>query len=303
MVARAVSAPLAIGVDVGGTKILAGLVDEAGNVLAEQRRPTPQTTQDDVLAALDQAVAELLDERVVAIGYGVPANLERGTRRLLRAVNTRLAGIDLVEHASERFGLPVAVENDGGVAALAEWRCGAGRSVRNLVMFTLGTGIGGGIVLEGELFPEWAELGHVVVQEGGPRCPCGGEGHLEAVASGQVADAVARELLGADARAEALVRAARAGDERALEALGRMGRSLGTAIASVVSIFAPELVVVGGGFGSAAGELVLGPARDVARAQAVPPGGESLPVAAASLHEDAGLVGAGLLAFSALGRA
>ena len=211
-----------------------------------------------------------------------------------------LAGIDLVGRSRERFGLPVGVENDGNVAALAEWKRGAGRDASNLVMLTLGTGVGGGIVIEDRLFRGWAELGHVVVREGGPPCPCGGRGHLEALSSGQVADAVARDLYGPDADARSLVEAARAGEPSAVDALESMGESLGAAIGSLVNTFDPELVVIGGGFGMDAGDLVLEPARRVARHEAMPPGDETLRIVPAQLGADAGLVGAGLVGFEAL---
>ena len=167
MVAPAVEAPVVIGLDVGGTKILSGLVDREGNVHAEHEVPSPDGSEEGVLAALDTAVEALLDPRVAAIGYGIPANLERGTGRILRAVNLPLDDVDLVSRATERFGLPVGVENDAGAATLAEWRFGAGRGTQNLVMLTLGTGVGGGIVIDGRLFRGWAELGHIVVREGG----------------------------------------------------------------------------------------------------------------------------------------
>lgn len=300
MVARAVAAPLVIGLDVGATKILSGLVDRDGHVLAEHRVATPGRSQEAALEAMDAAVEALLDDRVAAIGYGIPANLERGTSRILRATNMLLAGIDLVGRSRERFGLPVGVENDGNVAALAEWKRGAGRDASNLVMLTLGTGVGGGIVIEDRLFRGWAELGHIVVREGGPPCPCGGRGHLEALSSGQVADAVARDLYGPDADARSLVEAARAGEPRAVDALEGMGESLGAAIGSLVNTFDPELVVIGGGFGMDAGDLVLEPARRVARHEAMPPGDETLRIVPAQLGADAGLVGAGLVGFEAL---
>lgn len=300
MVARAVAAPLVIGLDVGATKILSGLVDRDGHVVAEHRVATPGRSQEAALEAMDAAVEALLDDRVAAIGYGIPANLERGTSRILRATNMLLAGIDLVGRSGERFGLPVGVENDGNVAALAEWKRGAGRDASNLVMLTLGTGVGGGIVIEDRLFRGWAELGHIVVREGGPPCPCGGRGHLEALSSGQVADAVARDLYGPDADARSLVEAARAGEPRAVDALEGMGESLGAAIGSLVNTFDPELVVIGGGFGMDAGDLVLEPARRVARHEAMPPGDETLRIVPAQLGADAGLVGAGLVGFEAL---
>jgi glucokinase len=300
MVARAVSAPLVIGLDVGATKILSGLVDRDGNVLAEHRVPTPDRSEEAALAAMDAAVEALLDDRVAAIGYGVPANLERGTSRVLSATNMLLEGIDLVARSRERFRVPVGVENDGNVAALAEWKRGAGRDASNLVMLTLGTGIGGGVVIDDRLFRGWAELGHVVVREDGPLCPCGGRGHIEALASGQAADAVARELHGPEANARLLVGRARAGDAASLEALRQMGHSLGALIGSLVNVFDPELFVIGGGFGLDAGDLLIEPARLAAQRDAMQPGGETLRIALAELGAEAGLVGAGLVGFEAL---
>ncbi|HEU4354651.1 MAG TPA: ROK family protein, partial [Actinomycetota bacterium] len=254
------SAPLVIGLDVGGTKILAGIVDRDGNVLVSHEVETPGATEEDVLGALDGAVERLLDDRIAAIGYGVPANLQRGTGRVLHATNLPLENVDLAQRARERFGLPVGVENDASVAALAEWRRGAGRGSNNMVMLTLGTGVGGGIVIDGRLFRGWAELGHVVVQEDGPPCPCGGRGHLEVLASGHAGDRAARELWGDGADAHLLIERAHGGDGGARDALARIGASLGAAIGSLVNVFDPDLTVVGGGFGAAAGELVLGPA-------------------------------------------
>ena len=303
MVARAVAAPLVIGLDVGGTKILSGLVDREGHVLARHEVHSPGASQADVLAALDAAVERFLDDRIGAIGFGIPANLERGTGRVLRATNLPLESVDLVARSRERFGIAVGVENDANVAALAEWKWGAGRGATNLVMLTLGTGVGGGIVLDGRLFRGWAELGHIVVQEGGLSCACGGRGHLEVLASGPAGDREARDLFGPDADAHVLIARANEGDTGARAALARIGESLGAAIGSLVNIFDPDLTVVGGGFGAAAGELVLAPARDAARREAIPPADETLQVVPAQLGAEAGLVGAALVGFEALDEA
>jgi glucokinase len=300
MVAPAVEAPVVIGLDVGGTKILSGLVDRDGNVVAEREVPSPDGSEEGVLAALDDAVEALVDDRVAAIGYGIPANLERGAGRILRAMNLPLDDVDLVSRSRERFGLPVGIANDASAATLAEWRRGAGRGTQNLVMLTLGTGVGGGVVLDGRLFRGWAELGHIVVQEGGAECTCGGRGHLEVLASGSAGDRIAQELYGPGSDAHLLVERARDGDADAHAALSRLGGSLGAAIASLVNVFDPELVVIGGGFGAAAGDLVLEPARAAARAEAIFPANSTLRVVAAELGSEAGLVGAGLVAFEAL---
>lgn len=296
------AAPLVIGVDVGGTKILSGVVDREGNVLRRHEGESPATSEADVRAALDASVEALLDDRVSAIGYGVPANLERGTGRVLRATNLHFDDFDLAGHARARFGLPVGVENDANAAALAEWRLGAGRGLSTLVVLTLGTGVGGGIVLDGALYRGWAEIGHLVVLAGGPPCQgaCHGRGHLEALASGTAADAVARELFGAEATAHVLVERAQAGDAGARARLAEIGGYLGAAIGSLANLFDPELVVVGGGFGEAAGELVLAPAEEAARREALAPADGTLRVVPAELGSDAGLVGAALVAFEAL---
>ncbi len=291
-----------IGVDVGGTKILAGLVARDGAIRESRERETPKASEAEVVEALDAAVAELLDERVAAIGYGIPSNLDRRTKIALQATNLPLTELDLAAHARERFGLPVGVENDANAAALAEWRLGAGRRTSNLVMITLGTGVGGGLVLDGRLYRGWAELGHVVVRAGGHPCQgnCHGRGHLEVMASGTAADRAARELYGPDADGQVLIERARSGDEPARAALAEIGELLGAAIGSFVNEFDPELVVVGGGFGRAAGELVLEPALHAARREALAPADETLRIVPAELGADAGLVGAALVAFDAL---
>ena len=301
MVARAVAHPLVIGVDVGGTKILSGVVDREGNVLRRAARESPSSSEDDVLASLDAAVEELLDDEVRAIGLGVPSHLDRRTRRVLQATNLPLTDVDLAARTRERFGLPVGVENDANAAALAEWKLGAGRGASTLVVLTLGTGVGGGLILDDRLYRGWAEVGHVVVQVDGPPCQgaCHGRGHVEALASGTAADRAARELWGEGADSHVLVRRGWDGDEDALARLADIGTFLGAAIGSLANLFDPDLVVVGGGFGEAAGDLVLGPAQEEARRQALSPADRELRVVSAELGSDAGLVGAGLVAFDA----
>jgi glucokinase len=292
----------AIGVDLGGTKILAGIVARDGEIGQTQEIPSPTDSEDELLGALDEVVMDLIGEGVDAIGYGVPCNIDRHTGRALRAVNLPIEDIDFAGRGRERFGIPVGVENDANAAALAEWRLGAGRGATDLVMVTLGTGVGGGLVLDGHLYRGWAELGHVVVEAGGPPCPgnCHGNGHLEALATGIAADRAARELWGEGADARRLVAAARDGDEGATAALARIGEMLGAAIGSFVNMFDPDVVVVGGGFGAAAGELVLEPARQAATCEALPPADQRVRIAEAELGEDAGLIGAALVGFEAL---
>jgi glucokinase len=296
-----VDAPV-IGVDVGGTKILAGVVDRGGRVQRSFVAESPVSAEPDVLEALEAAIEEVRDESVAAIGIGIPANLERGTGRVVLANNLPLSGLDVAGHVRERFALPVGIENDAGAATLAEWKLGAGRGFSNLVLLTLGTGVGGGLVLDGALYRGWAEVGHMVVVAGGPPCQgaCEGHGHLETLASGSAADRAAEALWGPGSDARDLLDRARGGDEAALAALDEIALYLGAAIGSLANLFDPEVVVVGGGFGEAAGDLLLERAQAAARAEALAPADGRLRVVPAELGSDAGLVGAALVGYEAL---
>lgn len=293
---------LVIGVDLGGTKILAGVVSRDGTARDSVEIETPDGGADEVLAAIDGLVDRLLDDGIGAIGYGVPFNIDPHTGVALSAVNLPLRDIDFVGRARERYGLPVGLENDGNAAALAEWRLGAGRGTTDMIMLTLGTGVGGGIVFGGRLYRGWAELGHVVVVADGPPCPgaCHGRGHLEAVASGHAADLLAEHLYGEGSDARLLVERASQGAAEAVGALADIGSYLGIAIGSLANVFATQVAVVGGGFGAAAGAFLLDSAVTAARREALPPADESIAVVAAELGEDAGLVGAALVAYEAL---
>jgi glucokinase len=288
-----------IGVDVGGTKILAGVLDLDGAVLERREVPTPTDSQEALLDRLVEAVQALPPDGVEAVGFGVPSRIDQATGDTLGgAVNLPLGEVPFRDFMRERLGLPVAVDNDANVAAFAEWRLGAARGTSTMVMLTLGTGVGGGVVIDGRPYRGWAELGHVVVVADGDPCQgrCTGRGHLEAVASGTAADRRAQRLWGPDVGSEQLVARARDGDAAAAAELTAMGRLLGAAIGSFVNVFGPEVVVLGGGLGIGAGDLLVGPAVEVARREALPPGGERLRVVEAELGEEAGLIGAGLLA-------
>jgi glucokinase len=248
------------------------------------------------------AIEPLAGPGLGALGLGIPSVLDRRTGRALGSINIPLTDVSLDDLLGQRFGVPVAVENDANVAALAEWKLGAGRGAENLVLLTLGTGVGGGVVFGGALYRGWAELGHVVVVADGPPCQgtCTGRGHLEAVASGNAADRAAEKLWGEGATAELLVGRAEEGDPAALEALAGIGHLLGSAIGSFVNIFAPELTIIGGGFGIAAAEFLFPEAYEVARREALEPARAGLRIVKAELGSDAGLIGAGLLAFEAI---
>ena len=291
-----------IAVDLGGTKIATGSISADGTVHEQREVPTPTESEDALLEGIAAAIEPLADESAGAIGIGIPSVIDRSAGRALGSVNIPLKDVALTDVIEERFGLPTKIENDGNLAALAEWKLGAGRGVDDLVMLTLGTGVGGGIVIGGELYRGIAELGHVVVVADGPPCQgrCNGRGHLEAVASGNAADRAAEKLWGEGANAELLVGRAGEGDADALEALAGIGHLLGAAIGSFVNTFAPELVIVGGGFGIAAFEFLVPSALEIARRETVEPDVLPVRIVSGELGSEAGLIGAGLLAFEAL---
>jgi len=282
-----------IGVDLGGTKILAGIVDEDGRVGDTIEVVTPTESQALLVEALAAVVEELRTPAVQAVGFAVPTRIDR-RGIALGAVNIPLAQLALREELGGRLGLPVGAINDGSAAALAEHRLGAGKGTRDLVMLTLGTGVGGGVVIDGRLYDGWTELGHMVVVVDGEPCLgiCTGRGHVEAYCSGTAADRVAARELGEGATAYELV----AQEHPALE---QIGHYLGAAIGSLANVFDPEVVVVGGGFGLAAGELLLEPARASAEREVLP-GGRALRIVNSELGVSAGMIGAAFVAFEAL---
>jgi glucokinase len=311
-----------IGVDLGGTKLLAGVVDRDAAIHEQAERPTIVTSQDALLADLEDAARDLLASGAAAVGIGLPSLIDQRAGRAVASVNVPLTGIDARAYLSERLGVPVGIDNDANAAALAEHRFGAGRGSRHMILLTVGTGIGGGLILDGRIYRgstgAGAELGHITIDEHGPRCQgtCPGIGHLEALASGTAITAAARRL--ADERPDGdLGRALAAGkhlDGRlvveiaqrapgdARSVLERAGEHLGVGIAGYVNVFNPEVVVVGGGF-AVAGDLLLEPARRVVAEQALVPSRDEVRIVTAELGARAGLVGAALVGFEALERA
>ena len=295
----------AIGVDVGGTKIAAGVVDRDGRILHRIEEPTATESQEGFLALLDEIIAELLGEGVAAIGFGMPSTIDQRTGRVINSVHVPLRDFEFRKHMADRFSLPVALDNDGNAAAIAEWKVGAGHGSTQMIMLTLGTGVGGGLILDGKPYRGFvgagAEIGHMVLEYGGEPCVgnCHGHGHLEQVASGGAADRAAERILGPGTTGRTLVGAARAGNEEARAAIVEIGRKLGAAIGSLVNIFNPELVVIGGGF-SQARDVFLEPALEAMREEALPPGRDLVRVVPALLGPDAGLVGAAFVGFEAL---
>jgi glucokinase len=288
------SANRVIGIDLGGTKILGGVVDEDGKLHETVECPTVTTSQKALLDQLAEVVLELPLDGVKAVGFGIPTRVdaERGMA-VGAAVNVPVRDVPFRAELQERIGLPVEIENDASCAAYAEFRFGAGRGTRDFLMLTLGTGVGGGAVSAGRLFRAWTEFGHMVIVADGIPCQgaCSGRGHLEAYCSGRAVDTLARGLLGPDADARDLVR-----EEH--PALGEVGHYLGIAIGSLVNIFGSTRVVIGGGFGIAAFDHLVPAARLGVLQEALSPSGQSLEIARAEL-DAAGVIGAGLIAFEA----
>jgi glucokinase len=284
-----------IGVDIGGTKVLAGIVDSDGQVHETVERPTVTTSQSALLEALAEQVLSLPQECIEAVGFGIPTRINHELGVALGSVNIPLRDVPFRDWMHDRIGLPVEIENDASCAALAESRLGAGRGVRDLVLLTLGTGVGGGVISGGSLFRAYTELGHMVIVADGLPCQgaCSGRGHLEAYCSGRAADKLAKELVGPTASAYDLVR----GHHPVLQDIGHY---LGVAIGSLVNIFGATRVVIGGGFGIAAFELLVPSARLAVLTEALAPSGQELELERAELGERAGLIGAGLVALEAL---
>jgi glucokinase len=288
------SANRVVGVDLGGTKILAGLIED-GRVLAQVEHPTPTTSQEALLDGLAAAVRELPLDGVSAVGFGIPSRVDHRNGIALGSVNTPLRDVPFEAEMNARLELPVAVENDATCAAYAEYAHGVGRGTVDFLMLTLGTGVGGGVVTGGALYRAWTELGHMVIVADGEPCAgaCSGRGHVEAYCSGTAANRVAREVLGPDGTARELI-------EQQHPALAEIGHYLGVAIGSLINVFGPERVAIGGGFGVAAFDQLVPAARTAVLREALAPAGQDVEIELAQLGAEAGLIGAGLVALEAV---
>jgi glucokinase len=304
----------AIGLDVGGTKVAGLLVDEDGEVIARGSAETPATDAEATMKTLFQVAEELRSSgQPVAVGIGAAGMVDFATGTMRWAPNLAWREVPIRDRVSEHMGLPCVVDNDANAAAWGECRFGAARGFRHVLMVTVGTGIGGGIVADGALYRGAhgfaAEIGHVIVEPGGPQCGCGNRGCWEQVASGQALDRLGR--LAVEARPDSAVaalagddevtghhvaEAAMQGDPVATEILAQVGRRLGEGIAGLVNTLDPEAVVVGGGVAEV-GDLLLGPARAAFSATVEAPDYRpEVPLLPAVLGNDAGSIGAAALA-------
>jgi glucokinase len=302
-----------LGVDVGGTKVAVAAVDGV-TVLAATEDPTSTDTADALLEGIEAAVRRMIDRvgKPEAVGVGVPSQIDYATGTVETSVNIPLTGVPLREELGRRFGVPVFVDNDGNCAALAEAHI---LGEDNLVMLTLGTGVGGGVVTGGMTFRGahglGAELGHMTLNPDGPPCPgnCPNRGCIEAYCSGQALERDASELardkpgsrlaaaIGRDGKVSGreLVEAAEDGDGDALLIFDNFARMLGVAIAGYVNVFEPDRLTIGGGL-SRASHLFLERAIQEANARALPALLRRTKIALAEGGADAGVIGAAVLA-------
>ncbi|CAM3526159.1 ROK family protein [Nocardioides dubius] len=309
-----------VGIDVGGTKVLAGVV-EGGEVLATSRGETPgrRVTEQAIEDALSEALAEVADgRRVRAVGVAAAGFVDRSGDRVRFAPHLPWLDAPVRQRLEDRWQLPVVIENDATAAAHAEVALGAARGAETALVVNLGTGIGGAAAIGGRVLRGHngmaGEFGHMVVVPGGAPCECGGAGCWEQYASGNALERVARERMAgrptllaemcqgdpARLRGPMVTEAAELGDLVALEAFATVGEWLGVGLANLTAAYDPEVVVVGGGVATA-GERLLTPARRVLERTVVGAGHRELPrVVPAQLGTRAGLIGAADLALRAL---
>ncbi len=304
----------AVGLDIGGTKIAGFRVTADGVILQRVVAPTPAGDDRVVFSAVEAVARQVVGGWAAAIGVGVAGIVEFAAGVVRYGPNLPFRDLPLRDWLSRSTGLPCLVDNDANVAGWGEFRLGAGRGSAHMLLVTVGTGIGGAIVDGGRLFRGAhgfaAEIGHIIVEPGGPLCGCGNEGCWEQVASGRAIGRLGREAAGREpgsllvefadgdpsmVTGPVVTAAAKQGDLTAIAVLAEVGRRLGEGIAGLVNVLDPEVVVVGGG-AIDAGDLLLEPAREAyRRAVEAPESRPDVPIVAASLGNDAGAVGAALL--------
>jgi len=319
---------LYLGVDVGATKIQASLAEECGAIVGRCRRPTPQKKDPgELMAALQGAMSDLLAERGLestdlrAIGVAVPGAVDAEAGRVVFASNLSIVGLSLVADLEKRFGVPVVLDNDGNLGILGERWLGSARHAHSAIGIFVGTGIGGGFVQGETLWRGWRgtamEMGHIIMQLGGPKCGCGSLGCFEALAGrlaierdirqalAQGRKTVMKDRLDEDPsriRSGALRDALAAGDKPVTEILRRASEVIGHACVSMCRLLDPEVIVLGGGVCEACGDFMLPIARKVMQSDALAAVGQGNGLLLAALGDDAIVLGAVALARRRIGR-
>ncbi|MGE5584575.1 MAG: ROK family protein [Bacillota bacterium] len=319
--------PLVVGVDLGGTKVATAAAGCDAAIVSRVTSPTePERGVDAVVATIIESVEEAVAEAgatldaVAGVGVGSPGPLNPETGVVTFAPNLKWHDVPLGALMRQALGVPIYMENDANLAALGEARYGAGRGSKNMIYITVSTGIGGGLIFDGEIYSGSSfvagEIGHMTIadEDEGPRCGCGNYGCLESLASGPAIARMARELIrhGEETMIVDLVqgnielvtseivgRAALAGDAAAIAILGKAADYLGIGIANLVNILNPDTIVIGGGV-SRVGEILLEPVREVVAERALRPAFEAVRIVQAELGPDAGVVGAVCLVLSKL---
>lgn len=324
-----------IGVDVGGTKVAASAVDEAGQIVARARKATPAQDVDAIVGVIVDVVEELraaladgggadsqAEQTAEGVGVACAGFVDAQGEKVVFAPNLAWRDEPLAARVRERIDLPVVLENDANAAAWGEYRFGAARDAEHMIMVTLGTGVGGGIIDRDQLLRGAegmaAEIGHMRIVPQGHQCGCGNRGCWEQYASGSALVREARELVragsahaadlvercGGDADAltgSMVTESALEGGQAAIELIEDLGRWVGEGIASLVAVLDTGVIVIGGGV-SAAGDLVLEPARAAFARQLTARGHRRVPpIIVAELGDDAGMIGAADLAAVRLG--
>jgi glucokinase len=304
----------AIGVDVGGTKITALRVSADGSVLADSRRGTPGGTQQDLVRVIVELIDRLRSERVCAVGIGLPGMVDTTSGALAFAPFLAFQRASLRAPLAAALGLPVLIENDANAAAWAEYLFGCGRGHDHMLLVTLGTGLGCGMVTDGRILRGAhgfaAEVSHLTVDPAGPLCRCGRHGCWGVMASGQAITRLARETVGDHPTSllgrlgvvtgrlsgEIVTWAALEGDRLAIDLLSRVGTNLGKGLAALANMLDPSIIVVGGGPCNA-GNLLTGPAHEAFLASFYAPSDRpDVPIVCATFGNDAGAIGAAALA-------
>jgi len=308
----------AVGVDVGGTRIAAGLVERKGRVVRDTKSLTPKggpfAVVDAIIELVEEVSAGTHPSEIAGVGIGLPAQVDFLRQEVEFCTNLPLAGVDVRSLLMSRTKGEVTIDNDGNLAAMGESRYGAAKGVRDFLMITLGTGVGGGMYIGGEPYRGsrglGGEIGHIVIDLDGPECPCGGHGHLESFLGRPAIAARGKEAAkaysgraivdaaGGDAEevtAEAVVIAAHGGDPVARQILLDCGEVFGRALVGFVNIFNPKLICVGGGIGESA-DFLVERATEVMQGEALA-GRRDVSVVQAVLGNDAGILGAAALAF------